>query len=104
MMTSHNCGRSLCCTPHWQNEFHADSCLCDSCHPEHLWAEWSIFPGAECDGCSQQLLEWLQENVDYPMCECGSFRIHTGGIDNPQCLRCYAADTDSVYESLKEAL
>jgi hypothetical protein len=101
-MSYHNCGQSLCVTPHSITDYHKADCLCDLCHPEHDWQEWRVYP--ECEGCVLALFEWLPENVDEPMCECGSFRVYIGWIDNPQCLRCYSADLDSIHESLKEAL
>lgn len=100
---SHDCRRSLCDTPHYDNDDHPEGCLCDTCHPEHTWETLGVYPDM-CEGCEQQLIEWLKENVDYPICECGSFRIYNSDPDSPQCLPCYSAASDAIYESQKENL
>ena len=53
---SHDCQRSLCDTPHY------DDCYCDNCdicHESHILTDWAVMP--ECGWCAGELDEWANE-------------------------------------------
>lgn len=95
MSMAHDCRNILCDTPHHDNDSHPEACICEVCHPEHIWQQWEVYPGNECAGCETMLFEWLKENVDEPMCACGSFRIYLRGF----CCWCFPTGTEIVPRS-----
>lgn len=57
----HDCRRSLCDSPHFENDDHPGECLCDMCHPDHDWEMWNCYP--PCEGCAETLLEYWREEL-----------------------------------------
>lgn len=73
---SHDCRQSLCTSPHYANDDHSQECLCEMCHDHGDWQEWTVYP--ECDGCLQQMSQWIHENTDFSGCAepelCGYYK------------------------------
>jgi hypothetical protein len=55
MSHSHDCSRSLCDTPHYEDDVHA-----------HDWTGWNLYP--ECDGCLATLAQYIHEETDFVGC------------------------------------
>lgn len=77
-------------------DIHQPDCLCYTCHElrPHDWRDVAgPWPGPFCEPCENDMLDWLKENVDEPMCACGNYRIlSTCGepVDIPICGPCLA--------------
>ena len=64
---SHDCRRSLCETPHYENDDHSEECLCELCH-DHF-EDWQNYTYPECEGCLNAMSHWIHENTDLVGCQ-----------------------------------
>lgn len=81
---SHSCASLLCETPHYENDDHAEECLCGLCH-DHFrdWQIWESYPD-HCEGCLNALSHWLHESTDLEGCQFPELCTYSKECQKPQ--------------------